>query len=107
MSTTPQTNLGELPFPPDPIKPTEAAKLLGKHLATIYRWIDDGTLPHWVEGKRQRVVSRRDVLAMRRRGQAKRPRADKPAKTSQWEEEEQERRTRETLERWGSAKYLR
>lgn len=55
-------------IPDDLISPTEAAKLLKCHVASVYRRILDGTLPAWrMRGagrKGGRKVSRADVLAL-------------------------------------------
>jgi excisionase family DNA binding protein len=56
-------------IPDDLITPTEAAQLLHVHLATVYRWIDQGRLPTWRVGgcvghRGRRRVRRSDVLAL-------------------------------------------
>lgn len=40
----------------------DAAKLIGVHRVTLYRWIKDGVLPAWRVGLRKLRVSRGDLL---------------------------------------------
>ncbi len=91
-------------LPDDLMRPGAAAHLLGVHLATLYRYLDDGRLPFWWVGSRQRRVSRADVMALARRGKARRQLA--AAVPSVAEVGERDRRTAGVLERLGLARYL-
>ncbi len=51
-------------LPNDLMKPGAAAELLGVHLASIYRWMGDGTLPYYRLAGRQRRISRRDAVGL-------------------------------------------
>ena len=94
-TTQPSTEI-----PPDLIRPGAAAKLLGIHLATLYRWMEDGDLPFYRLGPKQRRVSRRDVEAMVR--PERRPLKNRrPRQLPNWEREAMRRRTEEGLKRYG------
>jgi excisionase family DNA binding protein len=90
-------------LPPDGITPTQATKLLQCHLATVYRLMDDGTLPYWTVGKRRRRISEADVRALIKPGQPKRPRPMVPIQVSKWQLDLQRKRTQEILKRHGLA----
>lgn len=100
------TNASTKHLPPPPadelLRPGQAAKLIGVHLATLYRWMDDGTLPYWTVGKRQRRLHRPDVLAMVQPRRAE-PRCG-PKRASSWERQETARQTAEVLDRWHGKK---
>lgn len=86
--------------PTDLIRPGAAAKLLGVHLATLYRWMEEGALPFYLVGPAQRRLSRRDVEAMVR--PERRPLKNRrPRQVASWEREAQRRRTQAGLARFG------
>jgi len=84
--------------PSDLIRPNQAAKLLSMHLATIYRWMDEGRLAYWRVG-RQKRVSRADVLAMAKRGMPRRPDVRPPETAEAVAARRAE--SKQTLERFG------
>lgn len=49
--------------PPDLLKPIEVAVIIGQSVATVYRLIEAGTLPHVNVGTRQATRVRRTDLA--------------------------------------------
>ena len=56
--------------PPDLIRPGKAARMLGLHITTIYRWILKGRLPAYGVGPQVRV-SVADVVAQVKRREAR------------------------------------
>lgn len=103
METTTRNDAATIPN--DLMKLTPAARLIGVHPATLYRWLADGMLPYWRVGKTQRRVSRADVLAMVRAETKQRP-GEKMKPVSQHERKVRSALTRERLERFGLAKYM-
>ncbi|MBL8798729.1 MAG: helix-turn-helix domain-containing protein [Planctomycetia bacterium] len=92
----------DIPPPELQLKPTQAAKLVGVHLATIYRWMDDGILPYWRKGRRQRFLYKPDVLAMVRPASVEqKQQPNQPPKVSAWERDLQAQRTQAVLKRFG------
>lgn len=93
-------------LPSDLIRPGQAAKLLGLHMATVYRMMDDGRLPFYRPAARQRRVRRADVEAMlrpvEREGRPVKP-VTIPARV---EEAARAKRTMEILRARGLDKYL-
>jgi excisionase family DNA binding protein len=61
----------EKPFPSDPIKPSQAAKLLGIHPSQVYRYMHAGRLAWWELPGGHRRLSRAEVLALPKQGQPK------------------------------------
>ncbi len=51
-------------IPEDLIRPSQAAKLVGCHMATVCRWVMTGKLRGWKLAGRRYLVSRADVQAM-------------------------------------------
>ncbi len=86
------------------LTPGQAAALIGVHLATVYRWLDDGTLPFWLVGKRRRIVDRADVEAMVKPGEPKRAKTHQSSNRAQ--ERAADRWARDVLEKRGLGKYL-
>lgn len=94
--------LSEIPPPELQMKPTQAAKLVGVHLATIYRWMDDGLLPFWRKGRRQRFLYKPDVLALVRAERVRQKSAPtEPPRMSAWEQDYLAAQTRKSLEARG------
>lgn len=50
------------PYPPDPIKPGVAAKLLGVSVSAVYRYMKAGQVRWWRLPSGHRMVSRAEVL---------------------------------------------
>ncbi len=51
-------------IPDDLIRPSQAAKMLGCHMATVYRWVVTGKIPGWRRGGNRYLVRLADVKAM-------------------------------------------
>lgn len=49
------------PLPNDLISPKQAAKIVGCHAVTVYRWIHYGILPAYRRGRSRFLVSRADL----------------------------------------------
>jgi len=55
-------------YPTDPVRPREAAQLLGVHISAIYRWMKKGRLSWWRLPSGHKRVSRAEVLALPKPG---------------------------------------
>lgn len=103
--------MSETEIPSDLMRPGDAAKLLGIHVGTLYRWFEAGKLPYYRFAGYERRVSRRDLVAMVQLEQAEPPatkRARRKAEraTSVHQREQQATKTVEVLKRHGLDKYL-
>ena len=97
--------MSETELPNDLMRPREAAKLLGVHLATLYRWMDVGKLPFFRLGGYQRRVSRRDAAAMIQRETVEIP--NRPTEKTAAERNRMAKSDLETLKRHGLDRWLK